>query len=329
MRRSLLPLILLTEIVLFTIISGQRFESVPDFLLYFQSYGSDLLVQSAPALLLAFGMTLVLMTAGIDLSVASMVALVACVMSTFEGGTSFWWTAIPVGLCLAIALGAVNGVLIASLDVPPIIATLGTMIFYRGLCFVVMGDLENAPFMDVPVYEALGRVTGAGLVITLVYLIGGSYFHHSRWRREILMLGGNHVAARYAGISVSRRVIQVYSMVGFLAFLAALVFTARNSSISASSLSGLELKVIVAVVLGGTSVQGGRGSIIGTILGVLIVAVLEEGLRGAAIWGDRNLPFNISHLQYILLGLLLIFGVWNNTRVAIPARRQALPHTEM
>lgn len=128
------------------------------------------------------------------------------------------------------------------------------------------------------------------------------------------MLGGNPIAARYAGIPTDRRTVQVYMLVGLLAFLAALTFTARNSSVSASSLTGLELQVIVAVVLGGTRVQGGAGSLLGSFYGVLIIAVMDEGLRGAAQWGAAHLPFKISHLEYILLGLLLIGGVWLNSR---------------
>lgn len=316
MRRWLLPLLLLLEIALFTSVSGQSFQSFGEAASYFHSYFTDLLCQSAPVLLMAFGMTLVLMTAGIDLSVGSLVALVACVMSSFPSGPNFWWTAVPLGLALALALGAANGALIARLDVPPIIATLGTMIFYRGLCFVLMGDLEKSPFLAVPGYEILGQFVGAGLLVALIFLVGGGWFERSRWRRELFMLGGNRVAARYAGIPVDRRIVQVYAIVGLLGFLAALCFTARNSSVSASSLTGLELQVIVAVVLGGTRVQGGAGSLSGTFFGVLIIAVMDEGLRGASRWGDAHLPFKISHLEYVLLGALLVLGVWFNTRVA-------------
>jgi len=177
-----------------------------------------------------------------------------------------------------------------------------------------MGDLEKAPFMNVPGYEYLGQFAGAALIIGLVFAGLGQWFNRSRWRREILMMGGNHIAARYAGIPVTRRLCQVYCLMGFLAFLAALCFTARNSSVSASSLTGLELHVIVAVVLGGTRVQGGAGSLWGTFFGVLTIAVLDEGLRGAAIWGERHLPFKMSHLEYLLLGGLLVTGVWLNTR---------------
>ena len=207
-----------------------------------------------------------------------------------------------------------NGLIIAYGKVPPIIATLGTMILYRGFCFVVMGDLEKAPFVKVPAYEWFGQFAGAACVVGFAFLVGGPFFHGSRWRREILMIGGNRVAARYAAIPVTRRLCEIYALMGFLAFLAALCFTARNSSVSASSLTGLELHVIVAVVLGGTRVQGGTGSLLGTFFGVLTIAVLDEGLRGAALWGDKHLPFKISHLEYLLLGVLLVAGVRLNTR---------------
>lgn len=322
-KHWLLPFLLVAEFAVFSSIGGARFGSVGEFGTYLRSYGGDLIAQSGPILLLGFGMTLVLMTAGIDLSVGSMVALVACVMSSFPAGPNFWWTAVPLGFAVALALGFTNGALIAFLDVPPIIATLGTMIFYRGLCFVLMGELEKAPFVDVPGYEWFGQFQGSAVVVAAVFVLGGWYFAGSRWRQEILMLGGNRVAARYAGIPVNRRICEVYTIMGFLAFLAALTFTARNSSVSASSLSGFELHVIVAVVLGGTKVQGGSGSLVGTFFGVLIIAVLDEGLRGAVTWGDRHLPFRISHLEYVLLGTLLLVAVWLSSvgRLAWRTRR--------
>ncbi len=309
MKRWVLPILLLVEFVAFSAISGVQVTSFSGLAGYLSSYVSDLVAQSGPVLLLGFGMTLVLMTAGIDLSVGSMVALIACVMASFPAGSAFWWKALPAGLVLGLCLGLTNGALIAWLDVPPIIATLGTMIFYRGLCFVLMGELEKAPFVDVPGYEGLGQFGGVAVLVALVYGLGGWYFLRSRWRQEILMLGGNRVAARYAGISVERRTCQVYALMGGLAFLAALCFTARNSSVSASALTGLELRVIVAVVLGGTRVQGGAGTLFGTFFGVFLIAVLDEGLRGGAAWGDRHLPFKISHLEFILLGVLLLAAV--------------------
>ncbi len=321
MRLWLAPLLLVAEMALFISLSNVEFASFQDFLRYLGAYLADLLTQSAPVLILALGMTFVLMTAGIDLSIGSLAALVACVMSTFDGGPGFWWTAVPVGFVLAVALGAANGALIARLDMPPIIATLGTMIFYRGLCFVVMGAKENAPFIDTPGYEWFGQFPGAGILAFGLLAVVGAWFYASTWRRELLIIGGNRVAARYAGVPVDRRIVQTYAALGALGFFAALCFTAHNGAVSGSSLTGYELKVIVAVVLGGTRVQGGAGSVFGSVLGVLLVSVLDEGLRSSTIWAQDKLPFKISHLEPVLLGALLILGVWLNT--VAPGRTKA------
>ncbi len=306
MRQPLILLgILAAEMALFTVLGGQPLDA---------GYFELLLVQAAPVLLLAAGMTLVLLTAGIDLSVGSLTALIACVMASSEAGSAFWITAVPVGLCLALLLGFSNGALIAFLDIPPIIATLGTMIVFRGLCFVVMEDVEKGPFLDVPGYARLGEPIAAAILVLFVFGVGGLWFQRSRWRRELRILGGNRVAARYAAVPVSRRLCEVYAVMGGLAFLSALVYTARNGSVSASALSGLELKVIVAVVLGGTRVEGGSGSLAGSLLGVFIIAVLDEGLRGAKPWSDKHLPFEIGHLRFVALGTLLAMGVWLSRR---------------
>ena len=311
MRKYALPILLVIEMGIFLPVSGIRFDDWNTFLTGFQFYLSDLIPQATPLLVLSLGMTIVLITAGIDLSVGSMVALVACVMSLFEGSGTFWWFAIPTGLAVAIGLGMFNGLLIARLDVPPIVATLGTLFFYRGLCEAVMRGAENAPFYSVPGYEWFGELTGSLVVAAVILLAGGSYFQLSRWRREILMLGGNRVAARYAGIPVDRRLFQVYTLMGLLAFAAAVCATAKDTSVTATWRMGMELQVIVAVVLGGTRIDGGAGSVLGSVFGVLMVAVLEEGLRGAAM----------SDLKPILLGGLLFVGVWLNTHADAKNRK--------
>jgi len=313
-KHLILPGLLLLELALFAPFCGVDFDSPAEFANSASAFADNLITQSAPLLILACGMTLIMMAAGIDLAIGSLVALVACVMSTFATETSFWYTAVPVGLLVGIGAGLFNGLLIARLDVPPIIATLGSLFFFRGLCQVVVGDRENAPFFDVPAYSWLGTWQGALSLIVIVVGIGGCYFHHSRWRREILMIGGNRIAARYAGIPVTRRLCQVYALMGGLGFLAAVCFTARNGSIKASSLEGLELQVIVATVLGGTRVSGGYGSLTGSVWGVLIIAVLAEGLRGFAFWAPEGFPFKISHCEYVLMGGLLILCVWLHER---------------
>lgn len=306
MRNIVLPLLLVIETAVFLPYSGIRFDSWAAFMDGAGLYVEAVFTQAAPLLILGWGMTVVLMTAGIDLSIGSMVALVACTMSTFPGDASFWWTAAPVGLALSVLLGGFNGVLIARLDVPPIIATLGTLFFYRGLCDVVMRGEENAPFYSVPGYEWFGQLAGAATIVALLYLLCGAYLYLSRWRREILMLGGNRVAARYAAVPVFRRLLQVYTLMGLLAFLAALCATSKDGSVTASWRTGLELQVIVAVVLGGTRIDGGSGSIVGSFWGVLLIAVLEEGLRSAAR----------SELSLTILGVLLVAGVWLNSHVS-------------
>ena len=311
-RVAILAGLLLLEIVLFSAVSGNATLSPK----YLGSYFADLLAQAAPTLLAAFGMTIILMTGGIDLSIGSAVALISCVMSCFPSGPAFWWTALPAGLAAGLLAGGLNGLLVARLDIPPVIATLGTMILFRGLCFVIMGDLERSPFLAVAGYDWLGHLEGALALVIGVYAVGGTYFAHSIWQRHILMIGGNRTAARYAAIPVEKRLWQSYGLMGAVAFLAALTFTGRYGSVSASSLTGFELQVIVAVVLGGTKVQGGSGTLVGTVFGVLFVAVMDEGLRGAAVWGNEHLPFRVNHLKYVLLGLLLVGGVALNSLLA-------------
>jgi ribose/xylose/arabinose/galactoside ABC-type transport system permease subunit len=313
-RALVLLILLVLELALFASVSGADVSTPGGIFDYLELKFQDLIPGLAPVLVLSVGMTLVLVTAGIDLSVGSMLALVAAVMSCFDGGMSFWLTAVPLGLLVGVGLGLFNGALVARLDVPPIVATLGTMIFYRGLCQVVMRDAERAPFFDVPGYEWLGGFSGSLVLLVLVVGLGGWCWSCSRWRRELLLVGGNRVAARYAGVPLDRRLLQTYALMGALAWLAAICFTARNGAVNASTASGLELKVIVAVVLGGTRVEGGRGSVLGSVLGAFLVAVLDDGLREAKGWSDEHLAFEISHLRYLLLGLLLVAGVWLNTR---------------
>jgi ribose/xylose/arabinose/galactoside ABC-type transport system permease subunit len=326
MRRSasffVLGLLLVVEVALLAPLSGVRSTQ---FVPTFGAYANDLIIEAVPVLLLALGMTVVLMSGGIDLSVASMTALVACVLSKFEPGPQFWVTAVPVGLALGAGLGLTNGLLVAACDVPPIIATLGTLFLYRGLCEAVLRGAKYNPFFDVPGYSRLGELPGALVLFGAVLIVGGGWFRASRWRREILMIGGNRVAARYAAIPVGRRLIEVYTLSGVLAFLAAVCFTAHDGSASQASYLGLELQVIVAVVLGGTSVTGGRGTLAGSILGVLLVAVLVEGLQAGSsnFWIQEKLPFKFGNLRFVLLGALLVAGVWLNTRLARSGERSA------
>ena len=129
------------------------------------------------------------------------------------------------------------------------------------------------------------------------------------------MIGGNRIAARYAAIPVGRRLVQLYTLSGILAFLAAVCTTAYSGSVSVESYHGLELSVIVAVVLGGTSVTGGSDTLFGSVIGVFLIAVLEDGLRAGSgpTWIQAHLPFKLDHLRFVFHGALLAGGVWINT----------------
>lgn len=308
MKTHLLAGLLLLELLIFASVSGFYFLGPANL--------AEIFVKSGKILVPAFGMTLILMTGGIDLSIGSAVALLACILGRLTVGPTLWvWT--PIILILGLLLGLFNGVLIGIINIPPIIATLGTMILFRGLCYVIVGDVEYAPFRDVRGFELLGGFTTILLLAVILYVGIGIYFENSRWRREICVLGGNPVAARYAGISHSRRILEVYAFMGLLAAVTSLFWAGRNLSVRAGIAEGLELQVVVAVVLGGTRVQGGSGSLIGTFLGVMLIAVLEEGFRStAAVLGAHGvqLPFDIQYLQLLLIGVLLLTGVWLSTK---------------
>ncbi|MAT14008.1 MAG: hypothetical protein CMJ46_01915, partial [Planctomyces sp.] len=248
MRYWILLLILFLEVLLFAPLNGVDFSSWSEFRSDFGWFISAIFEQSVPLLVLSVGMTFVLMTGGIDLSIGSMVALIACIMSLTPDPAQFWYTGFPIGLALGLGLGFFNGLMISRMDVPPIITTLGTLIFYRGLCTISIKQSENAIFGDIPHYELFRSMPVLLALVASICLFGAYAFYRSRWRRDLLMIGGNPVAARYAGIPLGRRLIQVYTLMGFLAFIASLCLTSWNGSVSASSFEGLELQVIVAVV---------------------------------------------------------------------------------
>lgn len=308
-RHAVLALLLVAELALFAWLEARQLRGAPFSAEMLGEYLRNLLVQSAPLLCIALGMTLVLATAGIDLSAGAMSALVAAVMARCTPGDSFWLVALPVGLAAGLLFGATNGLLVARCDLPPIIATLGTMVLYRGLCYVTLGDREWATFVDVPGYRQLASGGNVLVGVILLYGFAAWYLNRSRWLAEVRMLGGNHVAARYAGIRVERRTVEVYAAMGVMAWLASLATTSRNLAIAPSSLIDLELQAVVAVVLGGTRVQGGSHTFLGTLLAALLLAVLDEGLRGV---DSSSLPFKISHTRYLLTGALLLVGVWLN-----------------
>lgn len=231
--------------------------------------------------ILAAGMTMVILTAGIDLSVGSTVALsgVAAVLLWTSGWPS--WLAVVAGIGLGALAGLVNGVLTAYLVLPAFIVTLGAMTYLRGFAYSLT---DGQPLVaDMLPYRGLGNGTIALLpspVFVMILVYAGAWFLLERMKfgRYIYAVGGNIEAARLAGIRVKAVLTTVYVIAGATAGLAGVIYSARVLSGQPTAGESYELDAIAAVVLGGTSLAGGRGRILGTLVGAFIIGVLSNGL---------------------------------------------------
>ena len=255
--------------------------------------------------IIAFGMTFVILTGGIDLSVGSILALTGAVTAGMMAGGTDPILAVLLGLILGALLGAVNGVLIAKGNVAPFIATLATMTIYRGLTLVYTEGRPISGLGDSLTFQMLGKGYFLGIpvpVVTMLISFGILYFilKKTTFGRRVYAVGGNEEASKLSGIKTGRIKIYVYSLTGFLSALAALILTSRLNSAQPTAGQMFELDAIAAVVLGGTSLTGGRGWIVGTLIGALIIGVLNNGL---------NLIGVSSFFQQVVKGLVILFAV--------------------
>jgi ribose transport system permease protein len=274
-------------------------------------------VDAAVALMLSVGMTFVIITAGIDLSVGSVLVfsgvIAAKVMIAVAGGstksTGAGWgpilAGIVVGLLVGVAWGALNGVLIAVLDIPPLIVTLGTFGMALGLADVITGGLD---LTDIP--TKLGSTIGSGklgpvpwlvVIAAIVTLVFGLILHTTRFGRYTYAIGSNGEAARRAGVNTTWHLIKVYSLSGLMAGLGGVLSLAYFTTTTISGHTTDNLTAIAAVVIGGTSLFGGSGTMFGTVIGVFIPVVLASGL---VIVGVQ------SFWQQVVIGAILIAAVY-------------------
>jgi rhamnose transport system permease protein len=256
--------------------------------------------------LIALGMTLIIITAGIDLSVGASLALVSVAVGfSFAAGLPLP-LALVLGLLTGLGAGLFNGLFITRLELHPLVVTLGTFALFRGLAY---GLSDADAVSSYPAWFAyfgqayLGPIPGQLILLVVAVIVAWIVLSRSSFGRYVYAIGSNEEAARFSGVPVRRVKLALYTGIGFLVALAAIIYTSRVSTARADSGLGLELDVIAAVVLGGASIYGGVGTIAGTVLGVLIIATLRNGLVLAGV------P---STWQLFLLGILVISAVFLN-----------------
>jgi ribose transport system permease protein len=300
---TFIGLILVGLIVVFSILSYTNFVSA--------SNARNVATDAAVLLVVAVGMTFVIVTAGIDLSVGSVLVfsgVVAARAMNAVGGNS--WGTILVGLLVALGCGlgwgVINGFLISKAKVPALIVTLGTFGMALGFALLITGgvDERSVPFKLVDTIGT-GRVGNQVpylvIIAFAVALVCAVLLHATRFGRYTYAIGSNEEAARRAGIRVDRHLIKVYALMGTLAGLAGFLSLARFSTTTIGGHSTDNLQAIAAVVIGGTSLFGGIGTLLGTVFGVFIPAVLQNGF---VIVGVQ--PF----WQQVAVGAVLILAVY-------------------
>lgn len=232
--------------------------------------------------LIAVGMTMVILTGGIDLSVGSLLALVSVVIGFGTVAGIPLPLSILLGLLVGTGGGLVNGLLVSRLALSPLTVTLGTLALYRGLAFVISDSGAVSDFPDWFAYFGDFYVGGLVPVQLLVFITAavaaGVFLERGRVGRWVRGIGFSPRATLFSGAPVAKVWSNVYVLTGLLVAVTAVIYTSRVSTARANAGVGLELVVIAAVVLGGTSIRGGTGSVLGTVLGVLILAFLEQGL---------------------------------------------------
>jgi ribose transport system permease protein len=252
----------------------------------------------------SIGMTLVLISGGVDISVGSVAAL-AGVM------TSLLWLKfdVPLGVSTALAIlsggvvGFINGSLVSYLKINPLITTLATFSIIRGLAFVLSEGQTN--LLSNPAFNFIGRgdilsIPFSLIMMLLLYTLFGLVLRYSTFGRNLYAIGGSPEASRLAGISVTPHLLVVYTLSGLLAAFAGIINVSQLASSAPRAATGLEFTVITAVVLGGTSLAGGKGTLVGTLIGVIILRILNNGLVLMEV---------SSFFQDVARGVVLILAV--------------------
>ena len=282
-----------------------------------------LILDLLPILLVALPMTFIIVTGEIDLSVASTLGLSSSIMGYLWNQGLSIETIIPICILAGAVLGAINGFLVTGLGLPSLAVTIGTLALYRGLALVVLGDGAVADFP----FTYTGWVTGTIgdgpvpnvlLLIVVLAVIFGVVLHATPFGRSLYAIGANAQAAHFSGIRVVRTKFWLYVVSGAVAGLVGVLWTLRYSSARADNGAGLELAVVAAVLLGGVSIFGGKGSLPGVLAGVVLLAALQNALRLQDVSGQA---LNIVTGALLVLSVLLpnlatsIRATWQRRRL--------------
>ncbi|VVS97624.1 ABC transporter permease [Rhizobium sp. EC-SD404] len=266
--------------------------------------------QAAPILVVAVAMTFVIITGGIDLSVGSQVALVNALAAILLAAGFPWPLVLVAMLVFGAVVGFMQGWFVAYQGIPAFIVTLAGLSILRGIALYLTQGY-SIPITDVPGFFYIGRGTLAGIPVPAIIAIviaalGYIVVTATKYGRQVVAVGSNAEAARRVGMPARWSIASVYMIAGVASAIAGILIAARLGSGSSNAAVGFELQVIAAVVLGGTSLMGGRGSILGTILGTLTIAVIGNGLILMHIS-----PF----FTQIVTGAIILIAIWLNTRI--------------
>jgi len=302
-KRELILLVSLVSLIAIISLRAPRFLNIGNF--------RDILDDTSLLAMVAMGQFMVILIAGIDLSVGSGVALTGMSIALLHQ----YHPEIPIfvivllSILIGFSLGSFNGILVSLLRIPPIIVTLGTMSIYRGFVFVISGgtwvsahEMSDA-FKNLPRGGFLG-VSNLLFVAILCVITFGIFLKYTRTGREIYSVGGNETASQYAGINLKKIKYLPFMLAGSIYGLAGLFWVARYASAQSDTAMGFELQTIAACVVGGVSISGGSGTTLGVVLGVLLLGIVNNALT----------QINISPFwQMGLQGLIILVAVIINT----------------
>ena len=266
----------------------------------------NLLLQVTSNALIAFGMTFVILTGGIDLSVGSILALSSALTAGLLGSGMPVTLAILISLILGCILGMMNGLLISYGKLAPFIVTLATMTIFRGATLVYTnGNPITKGLSDTFLFQFLGQGYIVGIpfpviIMFIVFIVLYVLLHKTAFGKSVYAIGGNEKAAYISGVKLNKVKIIIYSISGIMASISGLIITSRLSSAQPTAGASYEMDAIAAVVLGGTSLSGGKGRILGTLIGALIIGVLNNGL---------NIIGVLAFWQQVVKGVVILIAV--------------------